>query len=460
MKLFPIILAAGQGTRMCSSLPKVLHPVGGKPMLQHVIDSCRSFNAEKVVVVYGHGGTQVREAVSDAGADLFWVHQKEQKGTGHAVLQAEEYLEDDAVVVIAYGDVPLIKAGTMESLASKLNDGCVLAVLTTILDDPSGYGRMVRDELNRITCIVEEKDANNAQRLIKEVNTGFIAARGKDLKRWLQKLSPENAQGEYYLTDCISLAVSEGGNVGAVVCEDPFEVQGVNNRIQQAELERAYQRMQAEKLMLAGVTLIDPDRCDIRGTLSAGKDVLIDVNSVFIGDVSLGNHVVIEPGCVITDCQIGDHVTVKANSVLESALIGDHCDVGPFARIRPDTVLKKNAKVGNFVEIKKSVIGEGSKVSHLSYIGDTTMGDDVNIGAGTITCNYDGANKFQTTIGNRVFVGSDTQLVAPVTVHEGATIGAGSTITKDTPESELTLSRSKQVTIKGWQRPVKNVKKD
>lgn len=461
MNLIPIILAAGQGTRMRSSLPKVLHPVGGKPMLQHVIESCRSFNADKIVVVYGHGGTQVREAVSNTETgDLYWAHQQEQKGTGHAVLQAMEYLEDDAVIVIAYGDVPLIQPGTLKSLASKLNDGCELAVLTTILDEPAGYGRMVRDELNRITCIVEEKDATDTQRLIKEVNTGFIAAKGKDLKRWLQKLSPENAQGEYYLTDCISLAVSEGGNVDAVVCEDPFEVQGVNNRIQQAELERAYQRMQAEKLMLAGITLIDPNRCDLRGTLSAGKDVLIDVNAVFIGDVSLGNHVVIEPGCVITDCKIGDHVTIKANSVLESAVIGDHCDVGPFARIRPDTVLKTNAKVGNFVEIKKSVIGEGSKVSHLSYIGDTSMGDDVNIGAGTITCNYDGANKFKTTIGNRVFIGSDTQLVAPVTVNEGATIGAGSTITKDTPESELTLSRSKQVTIKGWQRPVKNENRD
>ncbi len=460
MKLIPVILAAGQGTRMNSSLPKVLHSVGGKSMLQHVINSCRSLNATKIVIVYGHGGDLVQEVISSTEhSDLSWTEQKEQKGTGHAVIQANEYLEDDAVIIIAYGDVPLIQTKTLKRLADQLAGDTVLTVLTTVLKNPFGYGRMMRDENNKITSIVEEKDANEEQRKITEVNSGFIAAKGKDLKRWLQQLSPENAQAEYYLTDCVELAAKEGGNVETVVCDDPFEVQGVNNRIQQAELERAYQRLQAEKLMLAGVTLIDPERCDIRGTLTAGKDVLIDINAVFIGDVSLGDNVTIEPNCVIKDCQIADNVTIKSHSNLELATIGSGCDIGPFARIRPDTVLKSNAKVGNFVEIKKSIIGEGSKVSHLSYIGDTTMGDDVNIGAGTITCNYDGANKFQTVIGNSVFVGSDTQLVAPVTVSDGATIGAGSTITKDTPEDELTLSRSKQVTIKGWQRPIKNKNK-
>ena len=460
MKLIPIILAAGQGSRMNSSLPKVLHSVGGKSMLLHVIDSCRSLSAEKIVVVYGHGGDLVREAIANNSTtdnkDLYWAEQREQNGTGHAVIQANDYLEDDAVVIIAYGDVPLIQPQTLQALADKLTGDTVLTVLTTVLNDPFGYGRMVRNDNNKITSIVEEKDANDEQRKILEVNTGFIAAKGKDLKRWLQQLSPENAQAEYYLTDCVALAANEGGNVETVVCDDPFEVQGVNNRIQQAELERAYQRSQAENLMLAGVTLIDPERCDVRGTLTAGKDVLIDVNAVFIGDVTLGDNVIIEPNCVIKDCKIGDNVTVKSHSNLELATIGKGCDIGPFARVRPDTVLKENAKVGNFVEIKKSTIGVGSKVSHLSYIGDTTMGDDVNIGAGTITCNYDGVNKSQTVIGNDVFVGSDTQLVAPVTISDGTTIGAGSTITKDTPEDELTLSRSKQITIKGWQRPVKN----
>ncbi len=426
-------------------------------MLQHVIDACRSLDTSNNVIVYGHGGDQVREMIESSGAqqDLSWAQQKEQKGTGHAVQQAKAHIDDDAVVIIAYGDVPLIKADTLARLAGQLNNDSSLIVLTTILDEPEGYGRIIRNQDGRVASIVEEKDATDEQRAIKEVNTGFIAARGKDLKRWLSQISPDNAQAEYYLTDCVSLAVAEGARVDAVICDDPVEVQGVNNRLQQAQLERAYQLLQAEKLMRQGVTIVDPSRCDIRGALMAGKDVLIDVNNVFIGDVRLGENVTIEPGCVIQDCQIGDNVTIKAHSVLESAIIGNNCDVGPFARIRPQTVLKSNAKVGNFVEIKKSTIGEGSKVSHLSYIGDTQMGDDVNIGAGTITCNYDGANKFQTTIGDRVFVGSDTQLVAPVTIEDGATIGAGSTITKDAPENELTLSRSRQITIKGWRRPVK-----
>ncbi len=461
MNLISIILAAGQGTRMRSSLPKVLHTVGGKPMLLHVIEACRSVDSSNIVIVYGHGGDMVQQTISTMTTvdDLSWAEQKEQKGTGHAVLQAEKYMDDDAIVVIAYGDVPLIKAETLKSLADTLKQGSDMAVLTTLFDDPSGYGRIIRDKQGLVERIVEEKDANNEQRRIKEVNTGFLAAKGKDLKRWLHQINPDNAQAEYYLTDCVSLAVNEGGKVDAVVCEDSIEVKGVNNRKQQAELERAYQNSQAEALMQAGVTLLDPNRIDVRGSLRVGKDVLIDVNAVFTGNVTLGNNVCIEAGCVIHNSHIADNVTIKAHSVLESATIGENCDVGPFARIRPETVLKANAKVGNFVEIKKSTIGKNSKVSHLSYIGDTQMDEAVNIGAGTITCNYDGANKFQTTIGNNVFVGSDTQLVAPVHVKEGATIGAGSTITKDAPENELTLSRSKQVTIKGWQRPVKGENK-
>lgn len=456
MTYFPIILAAGQGTRMNSTLPKVLHPVGGKSMLQHVIDSCRQLDVNKMAVVYGHGGDQVRQTV-DAD-DLLWALQSEQKGTGHAVLQAEEFMEDDATIIIAYGDVPLIKTETMRLLAEKL-DKAVLTVLTTRLDNPFGYGRIVRNSDAKIESIVEEKDANDEQRNIVEINTGFIAAKGSDLKRWLNQITPNNAQGEYYLTDCISLAVAEGGVVDAVVCDNPLEVQGVNNRLQQAEMERAYQMEQADNLMLSGVTLADPKRIDVRGSLEAGKDVSIDVNTVFIGKVTLGDGVTVESGCVIKDSQISNNVIIKANSVVDSATIGDGCEVGPFARVRPETVMKANSKVGNFVEIKKSTIGEGSKVSHLSYIGDTVMGKGVNIGAGTITCNYDGANKFQTNIGDNVFVGSDTQLVAPVTLAEGTSIGAGSTITRDTPANQLSLSRSKQITIKGWKKPQKKEEK-
>jgi bifunctional UDP-N-acetylglucosamine pyrophosphorylase/glucosamine-1-phosphate N-acetyltransferase len=442
---------------MNSSLPKVLHTIGGKPMLQHVIDSCEQLDITNMAIVYGHGGELVQDAIDDN--KVHWALQKDQKGTGHAVAQAEYLIEDDAIIIIAYGDVPLIKAVTLSLLAQKLENS-ILSVLTTKLDNPFGYGRIVRNDNGKILSIIEEKDATDEQRKIQEVNTGFIAAKGIDLKRWLKQLEPNNNQGEYYLTDCIGLAVAEGGVVEAATCDNPLEVQGVNNRIQQAELERAYQAIKTEELMLAGVTLLDPNRIDIRGTITAGRDVSIDVNNVFIGDVVLGDNVTIESGCVIKNSQIASNTTVQANSVIDSAIIGEACDIGPFARIRPDTVLKNKAKVGNFVEIKKSTVGIGSKVSHLSYIGDTQMGDGVNIGAGTITCNYDGANKFQTIIGDDVFVGSDTQLVAPVNLAKGTVIGAGSTVTKDTPENELTLSRSKQITIKGWKRPTKNTNKN
>lgn len=452
MKPYPIILAAGQGTRMRSNLPKVLHPVGGKAMLQHVIDACRELHGDRMAVIYGHGGDQVKAAIPDT--HIQWVEQAEQKGTGHAVAQAAGHIQDDDDVVIAYGDVPLISASTLNALASALQNAD-LVVLTTQLSNPFGYGRIVRSAENNVQKIVEEKDADDEVRKIQEVNTGFIAAKGKQLKTWLQAITPNNAQGEYYLTDCVELAVAEGAVVDAVICENPMEVQGVNNRMQQAELERAYQWQQAQALMVDGVTMMDPKRVDIRGSMTVGKDVVIDVNNVFIGEVTLGDNVVIEPGCVIDNVVIGANTRVKANSVLESAAIGQDCDIGPFARLRPDTVLHDKAKVGNFVEIKNATIGSGSKVNHLSYVGDTTMGSSVNIGAGTITCNYDGANKHQTLIGNNVFVGSCTQMVAPVEIADGSTIGAGSTITKNTQAGSLTVARAKQVTIKDWVRPTK-----
>lgn len=455
MNLFPIILAAGQGTRMRSALPKVLHPIAGKPMLQHVIDVCEQLAAPRVAIVYGHGGEQVKQQV--AGKQLLWALQAEQKGTGHAVQQAIDLAEDKDLVLIAYGDVPLIRAETLNKLCQGLGQA-TLCVLTTKVPNPKGYGRIVRDVQDNVKAIVEDKDTNDEQRLINEINTGFMAARASDWKRWLKKLTPQNAQGEYYLTDCVGLAVAEGWVVSTVLCEDSQEVEGVNNRIQLAQLERVAQKRQVEQLMLNGVTIVDPTRLDIRGKVTAQIDTYIDVNVVLQGEVVLGKNVVIEPNCIIKDSTIGDFCHIKANSLIESAVIARDCDIGPFARVRPGTVLEPEAKIGNFVETKKAYIGFGSKVSHLSYIGDATVGANVNIGAGTITCNYDGVNKHQTIIGDDAFIGSCTQLVAPVKVGEGATIGAGSTITKDTPAHKLTLTRAPQRTIENWQRPVKEPK--
>ena len=452
MTIFPIILAAGQGTRMRSQLPKVLHPVAGKPMLQHVVDACAQLGATSMAVVYGHGGDLVRERIQ--GESIQWALQAEQKGTGHAVTQAIELAPDDTVVLIAYGDVPLIRSQTLQLLADGLQQAA-LCILTTPLSNPTGYGRIVRNTTGQVQAIVEEKDATPAQRSIQEVNTGFMAAKAADFKRWLAQLTPQNAQGEYYLTDCVGLAVAEGLPVNTVMCADPVEVEGANNRVQLARLERACQLRQVEQLMLAGVTVIDPARLDIRGTVLAGQDVTLDVNVVLLGKVTLGNNVTIEANCIIQDADIGDNTHIKSHSVIEETVIAAHCDVGPFARLRPGTVLAEKARIGNFVETKKAKIGKGSKVNHLSYIGDTQMGADVNIGAGTITCNYDGANKHKTTIGDRVFVGSCSQLVAPVNIGDGATIGAGSTISKDAPAGELTVARAKQITVKGWVRPVK-----
>ncbi len=452
MSLNVIILAAGAGTRMRSKLPKVLHEVGGKPMLEHVVDAARQLDARRIQVVYGHGGEAVRSAL--AHLEVVWVEQGEQLGTGHAVAQTLPHMGAGDTVLVLYGDVPLISAETLRQVVVVAQQDS-LGLLTVRLDDPRGYGRIVRDDQGSVVRIVEEKDASTEQRAIAEINTGMLAVSGERLQKWLAVLDNNNAQGEYYLTDIIAMAVRDGVKVSTVAPCSVAEVMGVNNRVQLAEVERHYQRAQAERLMLAGITLLDPARFDVRGELSAGSDVTIDVNVVIEGKVVLGNGVRIGPNVVLRNAAIGDDVEILAQCVIEDAVIGAHCRIGPFARIRPETRLASDVHIGNFVEIKKSEIGQGSKINHLSYVGDATVGGNVNIGAGTITCNYDGANKYRTIIGNDVFVGSSTQLVAPVTVGDGATIGAGSTITRDAPPGELTLSRAPQQTRPGWKRPVK-----
>jgi bifunctional UDP-N-acetylglucosamine pyrophosphorylase/glucosamine-1-phosphate N-acetyltransferase len=447
-----VILAAGQGTRMNSDLPKVLHQVADRPLLAHVLDTALALKPKDIHVVYGHGGDKVREQLGHYAVD--WVCQDQQLGTGHAVEQAMPNIADDQLVLVLYGDVPLTHASTLQRLIDVAGDDG-FALLTAYLPDPTGYGRIIRDEEKKVQCIVEQKDANAEELTIKEVNTGMLVASSTPLRRWLTALENNNAQGEFYLTDIIAMAVDEGVVVNTVSPDDVVEIEGVNNKLQLAAMERAYQRKQAQALMLEGVTLRDPARLDVRGQLQAGRDVVIDVNALFEGEVVLGDGVRIGPNVMIKDSTIGNGVEIKANTVIEDATIGADCEIGPFARIRPQTSLAEGAKVGNFVEIKKSSLGKGSKVNHLSYVGDTVMGEQVNVGAGTITCNYDGANKHQTIIGNQVFIGSDTQLVAPVTVGDGATIGAGSTITRDVPSQALTLSRSEQKTRSGWKRPAK-----
>ena len=447
-----IILAAGQGTRMNSSTPKVLHQVGGRPMLSHVIETAYALLPQEVHVVIGHGGERVRRELNKASVN--WVVQEQQLGTGHAVDQAMPYVAENANVVILYGDVPLVRARTLDALVKHAGEGG-LALLTVLLDDPSGYGRIVRDEAGLVKRIVEEKDADEDICQIREVNSGIMVVSAKHLRNWLSRLENSNAQKEFYLTDVIAMAVEDGVNVEAVIVRDTEEVVGINDRVQLARVERMLQRRKAEGLMHAGVTIVDPDRIDIRGMVEAGRDVTIDVGVVLEGYVRLGNGVHIGANCVLRDVNLEEAVEVLPMSVLEKADVGAGCSIGPFARVRPGTVLGNRAKVGNFVEIKNSSIGADSKINHLSYVGDTTMGAEVNIGAGTITCNYDGANKHRTTIGDRVFIGSDTQLVAPVEIGDDATIGAGSTITRDAPPGELSISRSKQQAIRGWKRPTK-----
>jgi bifunctional UDP-N-acetylglucosamine pyrophosphorylase/glucosamine-1-phosphate N-acetyltransferase len=455
MGLKVIILAAGEGTRMRSALPKVLHPLGGFTLLERVITTAFALHPARVHVVYGHGGEQVRTRLDQLDVD--WIEQTERLGTGHAVQQVVPAIDSEDDVLVLYGDVPLIEAQTLRRLLAALAAGD-LALITAQLTDPAGYGRIIRDGAGRIQRIVEEKDANDAERAVREINTGFLAARGAALRRWLSELDNDNAQGEYYLTDVIARAVADGVTVQAVAPRVNEEILGVNNRLQLAQLERWLQRRQADEWMLRGVTLRDPDRFDLRGELSVGRDVVIDVGVVLSGRVVLGDDVVIGPYSVIRDAHIGTGTRIESHCVIEDAEIGPDCRVGPYARVRPETRLARGVHIGNFVEIKKSTIGDGSKVNHLSYIGDTTIGRDVNVGAGTITCNYDGVNKHRTEIGDGAFIGSDTQLVAPVRIGACATIGAGSTVTRDAPPGELTLSRVKQETRKGWKRPVKKSK--
>ncbi len=455
MKLGVAILAAGQGTRMRSRLPKVLHPLAGKPLLAHVLGTAEALEADGVAVVYGHGGDQVKAAL--AGRPVEWVEQTEQLGTGHALEQAMPALQNMDRVLVLYGDVPLISTATLRRLIT-LGVDSGLALLTAVLDDPAGYGRIVRGEDGRVERIVEQKDASPEEQAIDEINTGILIADGKRLTHWLTQLDNDNAQGEFYLTDIIALAVAEGIEVKTAHPDAEEEILGVNDREQLARLERYYQRERAAEAMRQGVTLADPARFDVRGTVAFGTDVFVDVNVIFEGEVEIGEGVIIGPNTLIRDCRIGAGSRILANSVLEEAIVGRDARIGPFARLRPETRLSDRVHVGNFVEVKKSRVGAGSKLNHLSYIGDATVGADVNIGAGTITCNYDGANKHPTVIGDNAFIGSDTQLVAPVTVGDGATIGAGSTIVRDAPSGTLTLSRSKQVSVEGWKRPAKKPK--
>lgn len=455
MTLDVVVLAAGQGTRMRSALPKVLHTLAGKPMVQHVLDTAKAVGSTQLHLVVGHGAEKVQEAIRE---EANWVLQAQQLGTGHAVQQVLPHLPREGKVLILYGDVPLTAADTLRQLV-QLVDEKRLALLTTFLDDPTGYGRIVRDATQRVTSIVEHKDASEEQRGIREINTGILCVPAAALHRWLPALKNDNAQGEYYLTDIIGMAVAEGCEVATVHPLRAEEVAGVNNRVQLAELERWYQREQANRLMTEGATVIDPARVEVRGELIIGKDVYIDINAVFEGRVVLGDNVSIGPNCVIIDSEIGEGTQIKAFSHLEGAKIARQGDVGPYARLRPGTELADKAKIGNFVETKKSRIGVGSKVNHLTYIGDAEIGEGANVGAGTITCNYDGVNKFKTTIGDGAFIGSNSSLVAPVNIGAMATVGAGSTITGDVPADSLAVARGKQRNIEGWKRPTKQDKK-
>ena len=445
-----VVLAAGKGTRMRSALPKVLHPLAGRPLLAHVLDAARALEPARIIVVYGHGGQAVPDSFPDSGATF--VLQEPQRGTGHAVMQALPHLPDAGTTLVLYGDVPLISATTLRELLSRPG---ALCFLTAKVPDPTGYGRIVRDAGGAVLRIVEQKDLNGAERHIDEINTGVLAAPNARLRDWLARLTDHNAQGEYYLTDIVPLALQDGTPVVTALAADPEQTQGVNSREQLAQLERRYQRDIARQLMDGGVTLADPGRIDVRGELTCAEDVFIDVGCVFEGKVKLGTNVRIGAHCVLRDCEIGAGTVIEPLSHLTGARVGAGCSVGPFARFRPGATLGDRAHVGNFVEIKNAVLGEASKANHLTYLGDASIGKGVNIGAGTITCNYDGANKHRTVIEDGAFIGSDTALVAPVTVGRDATIGAGSVITEDAPPGELTLARGRQVTIKGWKKPVK-----
>lgn len=451
MSLHIVILAAGQGSRMKSNLPKVLHKIAGKPMLQHVIDTVSQLDAEGIHVIVGHGSEKVKQVIS---GDINWCYQTEQLGTGHAVAQALPNIPDNSKVLVLYGDVPLIEKGTLVSMLEGIDEQNI-ALLTVRLENPTGYGRIIRNFEGNIKAIVEEKDATDEIKDIDEINTGILALSSNNLHKFIPLLGNNNAQGEYYLTDLIELANKSGNKIRGYQPDFEQEVQGVNNRLQLCELECWFQSRIAENLMLNGVTLFDPHRIDVRGTLACGKDVEIDINCIFIGDVKIADGVSIGPNCIIENSSIGANSVVLANSIIESSMIAEEVSVGPFARLRPGTELKDKSKIGNFVETKKTVVGEGSKINHLSYVGDSILGKKVNVGAGTITCNYDGINKFVTEIDDGVFVGSNTSLVAPIKIGKDSTIGAGSTITKEIADGQLAIARSKQKNIDGWKRPTK-----
>ena len=452
-----VILAAGKGTRMKSDLPKVLHPLAGKPLLGHVLAAADSLTPERICVVYGHGGETLPQAMGRA--ELAWAKQEPQLGTGHAVQQAVPHLNPDGLCLILYGDVPLIRPETLQEMTLIAREGAI-ALLTVRLANPAGYGRIVRNARGQVERIVEHKDASPEELAINEVNTGILCLPAGKLAGWLSRLTNDNAQGEYYLTDVIGMAAAEGEKVIPCHPAAEWEVLGINSRQQLAELERTHQRNIAESLMVQGVTLIDPARIDVRGSLACGKDILIDVNCVFEGLVVLGDGVKVGANCVLRDCEIEPGVEIRPFCHMEGARVGSRSLVGPFSRLRPGTDLAEETHIGNFVEIKNAQVGFNSKINHLSYVGDASVGSKVNIGAGTITCNYDGVNKHRTVIEDNAFIGSDTQLVAPVTVGEGATLGAGTTLTRDAPAGQLTLSRAKQLTVPGWQRPAKKVRRE
>ncbi len=454
MTLDVVILAAGQGTRMRSRKPKVLHTLAGKPMVRHVIDTASGLGADKLHLVIGHGGDAMRQTLGDTG--VHFAVQEEQLGTGHAVAQTLDQLGHDKVLVL-YGDVPLIRRETLSALLEQVDEDH-MGLLSVTLEDPKGYGRILRNSDGQVTAIVEQKDASEAERAVKECNTGIMAMTAAQLKRWLPQLSDDNQQGEYYLTDVIAMAAAEGVGIVTAQPAEPVEVEGVNNRLQLARLERAYQQRVAERLMTDGVALADPARIDVRGTLTCGRDVEIDVGCVFEGDVELGEGVRIGPYCVIRDSHLGAETVVESHSVIEQAVAAGYNQIGPFARLRPGTQLAIKAKVGNFVETKNARVGEGSKINHLSYVGDARLGQGVNVGAGTITCNYDGVNKHRTEIGDGAFIGSNTALVAPVSVGAGAIIGAGSTISKDVNDNALAVSRARQISKADWPRPTRIVR--
>jgi bifunctional UDP-N-acetylglucosamine pyrophosphorylase/glucosamine-1-phosphate N-acetyltransferase len=452
MQLSVVILAAGQGKRMNSDLPKVLQPLAGQPLLQHVISAAQALNPSHIYVVYGHGGVQVQTALAHEAVE--WVLQADQLGTGHAVMQAMCVIPDDHAVLVLYGDVPLISPGSLSKLVVAADEGA-LAVLSVAVDDAGGYGRIVRDAEGRVASIVEHKDADPDQLKISEVNSGLMAAPAGCLRDWLLGLGRDNTQREYFLTDVVAGAVKSGTRVEAIAAASALEVAGVNDKIQLAQVEAGYRRLRAEGLMLAGATLADPARIDIRGEVEVGRDVFIDVNAVLIGKVRLGAGVKVGPNCVIANSSLGEGTEIFANSMLDHAIVAQNCRIGPFARLRPGTVMHAEVHIGNFVEVKNTEIGVGSKANHLTYLGDSRVGKNVNVGAGSITCNYDGVNKWPTLIEDGAFIGSGSMLVAPVRIGVGATIGAGSTITSSTSDNKLTLERSKQVTVDAWTRPAK-----